>query len=178
MFLQWAVAGLIRVSKNTFCLTLYWQFCICNLWHPEKDTKLVSFVFIQDQCFHNYRKLHPTYNTKEEGWLKWSHILRRNWLLKLFIEERIKERTEVTIRRRRRRIKPLDDRTEERRWSKLRQEALDRRLGRTQFAGGYGPVVSHTRKSKLHESPTFQGVPHTELSKDITWQRVWRTFNP
>jgi len=54
--------------QRTLSVLLYLQFCICNLRRPEKDTKLVSIVFMQDQCFHNYRKLQTTYNTKEEGY--------------------------------------------------------------------------------------------------------------
>jgi hypothetical protein len=51
----------------------------------------------------------------------------------------------VTIRRRRRLNKLLDNLTEKSKWSKLRQEALDRTVCRTQFGGVYGPVVSQTR---------------------------------
>lgn len=147
------------------------------MWHPEKDTKLVSFIFMQDPCFHNYCKLHHTYNTKEEGCLNWSYILCRNCLLKFVIEEKIEERIEVVIRRGRRRNKLLDDVTEKRRWSKLSDEALDRTLCRTQFGGGYGSVVSQTRESKLHESSPFQRVSHTELSTGHNMtERVWRAL--
>ena len=154
--------------QRTLSVLLYLQFCICNLWNLEKDTKLVSFVFMQDQRFHNYRKLRPTYNTKEEGYLSSSHILRRNCLLKLVIEQKIEERTEVTIRRRRRN-KLLNDLTEKR-WSKLRGEALNRTLCRTQFVGGYGQVVSQVRGyTKAHRSRVYltQNYP-----QDITWQNA------
>jgi len=126
---------------------------------------------MQDQCFHNYRELYPTFNTKAKGYLNWSHFLRRNCLLKLVIEVKTEERTEVTIRRRRRLNKQLDDLTEKRKWSKLKQEAPDRTLCRRQFGGVYGPVVSQTRGyMKGHRSRVYLKRSYPQ---DITRQNAW-----
>jgi hypothetical protein len=46
-----------------------------------------------------------------------------------------------TRRRRRRRKQLLDDLKEARKYWKLKEEAQDRTLWRTQFARGYGPVA-------------------------------------
>jgi hypothetical protein len=47
----------------------------------------------------------------------------------------------MTGRRGRRRRQLLDDVKEKRRYCKLKEEALDRKLWRTRFGRGYGPVV-------------------------------------
>jgi hypothetical protein len=48
---------------------------------------------------------------------------------------------EVTIRRRRRRKKLLDDLKDRRRYSHLKEEALDRTVWRNRFGRGFGPIV-------------------------------------
>jgi hypothetical protein len=48
---------------------------------------------------------------------------------------------EVTGRRGRRRRKLLDDLKERRRYSHLKEEALDRTMWRNRFGGGFEPVV-------------------------------------
>jgi hypothetical protein len=48
---------------------------------------------------------------------------------------------EVTRRRGRRRKKLLDDLKDRRGYSHLKEEALDRTMGRNRFGGGFGPVV-------------------------------------
>jgi len=53
------------------------------------------------------------------------HMLRRNCLLQLVIEGKIKRGIEVTERRGRRRRKLLDDLKERRGYSHLKEEALD-----------------------------------------------------
>ena len=50
----------------------------------------------------------------------------------------------MTGRRGRRRSKPLDDFKERRRYSHLKEEALDRVLWRAHFGRGFGPVVRQT----------------------------------
>jgi hypothetical protein len=66
--------------------------------------------------------------------------LHRNCLLKLMIEGKIRG-----IRRWGRRHKQLlDDLEEERRYLKLKEEAQDHTLWRTQFGRGLGPVVRQT----------------------------------
>jgi hypothetical protein len=47
----------------------------------------------------------------------------------------------VTIRQGRRRKKLLDDLTDRRGYSNLKEEALDRTIRRNRFGGGFEPVV-------------------------------------
>jgi len=72
------------------------------------------------------------------------HILRRNCLLQLVIEGKIKGEIEVTERRGRRHWKLLDDLKERRGYSHLKEEALDRTVWRARFGRGFGPVVRQT----------------------------------
>jgi hypothetical protein len=74
------------------------------------------------------------------------HILRRNCLLQQVIEGKMKGGIEVTGRRGRRRRKLLDDLKERRRYSQLKEEALDRTMWRARFGRGFGPVVRQTTK--------------------------------
>jgi hypothetical protein len=68
----------------------------------------------------------------------------RNCLLRQVIEGKIKGGTEVTERRGRRRRKLLDDVKERRRYSHLKEEAVDRTVRRAGFGRGFGPVVRQT----------------------------------
>jgi len=68
-------------------------------------------------------------------------ILVRNCLLQRVIEGKIKGGIEMTGRRRRKRRKLLDDLKERRRYSHLKEEALDRTVWRVRFGRGFGPVV-------------------------------------
>ena len=61
---------------------------------------------------------------RKANWI--GHILRRNCLLKQVIEGKIEGGIEVTGRRGRRRKKLLDELKERRRYSHLKEEALDR----------------------------------------------------
>jgi hypothetical protein len=74
------------------------------------------------------------------------HVLRRNYLLQQVIEGKIKGGIEVTGRRGIRRRKLLDDLKERRRYSHLKEEALDRTMWRAGFGRGFGPVVRQTAK--------------------------------
>jgi len=76
---------------------------------------------------------------RKANWI--GHILRRNCLLKQFIEGKVKGEIEVIRRRGRRRKKLLDDLKYRRRYSYLKEEALDRTIWRNRFGGGFGPVV-------------------------------------
>ena len=51
---------------------------------------------------------------------------------------------DVTRRRGRRRKKLLDDLKDRRRYSDLKEEALDRTMWRNRFGRGFGPVVRQT----------------------------------
>jgi len=78
---------------------------------------------------------------------KWiGHILGRNCLLQQVIEGKLKGGIEVTGRQRRRCRKLLDDLKERRRYSYLKEEALDRTMWRARFGRGFGPVVRQTNK--------------------------------
>jgi hypothetical protein len=78
---------------------------------------------------------------------KWiGHILRRNCLLPWVIEKKIKGGIEVTGRRGRRRRKLLDNLKERRRYSHLKEEALDCTMWRARFGRGFGPVIRQTTK--------------------------------
>jgi hypothetical protein len=68
----------------------------------------------------------------------------RNCLQKHVIEGKLEGRIELTGRRGRRRKQLLDDLKEKKRYWKLKEEALDRTLGRSRFGRGYEPVVRQT----------------------------------
>jgi hypothetical protein len=67
-------------------------------------------------------------------------------LLQRVIEGKIKGEIEVKGRRGRRRRKILDDLKERRGYSHLKEEALDRTMGRARFGRGFGLVVRQTAK--------------------------------
>jgi hypothetical protein len=98
-------------------------------------TVATRWIYREDAKYHGQWKA---------NWI--GHILRRNCLLRLVIEEQIKEGIEVTGRRGRRRRKLLDDLKEGTRYSLLKEEALDRTMCRTHFGRGFGPVVRQTTK--------------------------------
>jgi hypothetical protein len=75
-----------------------------------------------------------------------SHFLRRNCLLQRVTEGKIQGGIEVTGRQGRRRRKVLDGLKERRRYSHLKEEALDRTMWRARFGRGFGPVVRQTTK--------------------------------
>jgi hypothetical protein len=99
--------------------------------HVRNDEVLLR-VSEQRNILHEIRK-------RKANWI--GHILRRNCLLKKVIEGKIKGRIEVTRRRGRRRKKLLDDLGDRRRYSHLKEEALDRIKWRNRFGRGCGPVV-------------------------------------
>jgi hypothetical protein len=74
------------------------------------------------------------------------HILRRNCLLQLISEGKIKEGIEVTVRRGRRRRKLLHDLKKRRGYSHLKVEALNRTIWSARFGKGFGPVVRQITK--------------------------------
>ena len=76
---------------------------------------------------------------RKVNWI--GHNLRRNCLLKQVIEGKIKGQIEVTRRQGRRRKKLLDYLKDRRGYCELKEEALDRIMGRNRFARGFGPVV-------------------------------------
>ena len=91
----------------------------------------------QRNILHEIRK-------RKANWI--GHILRRNCLLQQVIEGKTQREIEVTGRQGRRRRKLLDDLTERRRYSHLKEEALDRTIWRARFGRGFGPIVRQTTK--------------------------------
>ena len=85
------------------------------------------------------RNILHTINRRKANWI--DHILRRNCLLKGVIEGKIEGRIEVKGRGERRRKQLLDDLKENKEYSKLKEEVLDRTVWRTGFGRGCGLVV-------------------------------------
>ena len=81
---------------------------------------------------------------RKANWI--GHILRRNCLLQRVIEGKIQGGIEVTGRQGRSRRKLLDYLKENRGYSHLKEEALDRTMWRARFGRGFGPVVRQTIK--------------------------------
>jgi hypothetical protein len=81
---------------------------------------------------------------QKANWI--GHTLRRNCLLQRVIEGKIQGGIEVTGRRGRRCRKLLDGFKERRRYSHLKEEALDRTMWRGRFGRGFGPVIRQTTK--------------------------------
>jgi len=92
--------------------------------------------------FKEQRNILHEISKRKANWI--GHIMRRNCLLQKVIEGKIKEGLEVTGRRGRRRRRLLDDLKEKRRYSHLKEEALDRTMRRAHFGRGFGPVVRQT----------------------------------
>jgi hypothetical protein len=84
------------------------------------------------------RNILQTIRRRKANWF--GHILRRNCLLSHVIEGKIIG----TRRRGRRRKQLLDELKEAKIYWKLKEEAQDRTLWRTQFRRGYGPVARRT----------------------------------
>jgi hypothetical protein len=72
--------------------------------------------------------------------------LRRNCLLQLVTEGKIKREIEMTERRGRRGRKLLDVLKEKKGYSHLKEEAIDCTVWRARFGRGFGPVVRQTTK--------------------------------
>jgi hypothetical protein len=81
------------------------------------------------------RNILHTIRRRKANWF--GYILRRNCFIKHIIEGKILG----TRRRGRRRMQLLDNLKETRRYWKLKEEAQDSTLWRTQFGRGYGPVA-------------------------------------
>ena len=88
------------------------------------------------------RNIPHTINRRKSNWI--GHILRRNCILKHFIEGSMEEGTEAAGRQETGCKQSLDDLKKTRGYSKLKQEALDHNVWRTRFGRGCGFVVRHT----------------------------------
>jgi len=102
-----------------------------------RNEEVLLRVKEQRNILHEIRK-------RKANWI--GHILHRNCLLQRVIKGKIKEGIEVIGRRGRRRRKLLDDLKERRGYSHLKEEALDRTMGRAHFGRNFGPVVRQTTK--------------------------------
>ena len=97
-----------------------------------RNEEVLLRVKEQRNILHEIRK-------RKANWI--GHILRRNCLLKQVIEGKIKGEMEVTIRQGRRSKKLLNDLKYRRRYSHLKEKALERTMWMNSFGGGFGPVV-------------------------------------
>jgi hypothetical protein len=102
--------------------------------HVRNENVLLR-VKEQRNTLHEIRK-------RKANWVV--HILRRNCLLQQVTEGKIRRGTEVTERQGRRRRKLLDGCKERRRYSHLKEEALNRTMWRADFEEGFGLVVRQT----------------------------------
>jgi len=102
-----------------------------------RNEEVLLRVKEQRNILHEIRK-------RKANWI--GHILRRNCLLQGIIEGKIQGGIEVTGRQGRRCRKLLDDLKERRRYSHLKEEALDRTMWGARFGRGFGPVVRQTTK--------------------------------
>ena len=91
-----------------------------------------------------YRNIVHEIRKWKANWI--GYILRRNCLLQRVIEGKIKEGIEVAGRRGRRRRNLLDELKERRRYSHLKEEALDCTMWKACFGRGFGPVVRQNTK--------------------------------
>jgi hypothetical protein len=96
-----------------------------------RNEEVLLRVEEQRDILHEIRK-------RKANWV--GHILRRSCLVQRVIEGKIKGGIEATRRRGRRRRKLLKDLKERRRYSHLKEEALDRTMWRARFGRGFGPV--------------------------------------
>jgi len=102
-----------------------------------RNEEVLLRVKEQRNILHEIRK-------RKANWI--GHSLCRNCVLQRVIGGKIKGGIEVTGRRGRKRRKLLDDLKERRGYSHLKEEALDRTMGRAGFGRSFGPVVRQTTK--------------------------------
>ena len=88
------------------------------------------------------RNILLTIRKRKANWI--GHMLRRNCLLKRFIEGKIKGEIEMRKIQGRRCKKLLDDLKDRRGYFHLKGEALDRNMWRDRFGRGFEPVVRQT----------------------------------
>ena len=118
------ISNIQCVSKANIRLTY-------DLDHVRNEEVLLR-VNEQRNILHEIRK-------RKDNWI--CHNVRRNCLLKQFIEGEIKGEMEVTRRRGGWRKILLDDLKDRRGYSHLKEDARDRTMWRNRFGGGFGPVV-------------------------------------
>jgi hypothetical protein len=102
-----------------------------------RNEEVLLRVKEQRNILHEIRK-------RKANWI--GHIVPRNCHLQRIIEGKIQGGIEVTGRQGRRYRKLLDDLKERRRYSHLKEEALDCTMWRARFGRGFGPVIRQTTK--------------------------------
>jgi len=123
-----------REREMLISKALYFSF---KKGSKPKIKKIIKHISKHSRIKEEMNILHTSKRRKAD----WTgHVLRRNCLLKHFIEGKI----DGTGRRGRIRKQLLDGLKETRRPWKLKEEALDRTVWRTGFGGYYGPVVRQT----------------------------------
>ena len=107
----------------------FWRMMEKISWTDHvRNEEVLLRVNEQRNILHAIRK-------RKSKWI--GHILRRNCLLKQSTEGKTKGEMEVTSRQERRRKKLLDDLKDKRRYSHLKEEALDRNMWRDRFGRGF-----------------------------------------
>jgi hypothetical protein len=102
-----------------------------------RNEEVLLRVKEQRNILHEIRK-------RKANWI--GHILCRNCILQRVIESKIQGGIEITGTEGRRRRKPLDDLKERRKYSHLKEKALDRTMWRARLGRGFGPVARQTNK--------------------------------
>ena len=100
-----------------------------------RNEEALQTVNVKNSILHTIKR-------RNANWI--GHILRKNRLLKHFIEGKAGQMIHVKGRGGRRRKKLLDDLKEKRGYCKLKEEAIDRTLWRTRFGRSCGSVVRQT----------------------------------
>ena len=119
-----------------------WEYLNKFAWESIYYERYVLVLFLLHYTLlrvNEQRNILQEIRKRKANWI--GHILRRNCLLKQVIEGKIKGEMEVARRRGRRRKKLLDDLKDRRRYSHLKEKALDRTMWRHRFGGGIGSVV-------------------------------------
>ena len=118
-----------------------------EMWCWRRTEKISWTNHVRNEVLlrvNEYRNILHEISKWKANWI--GHILYRNCLLKQVIEGKIKGGIEVTGRQGRRHRKLLDDLKERRRYSHLKEEALDCTMWRAGFGRGFGPVLRLTTK--------------------------------
>jgi len=123
------------------CLVIYTYIYIYREREREREEQSCEKLsVIYSQNVKKERNILHAIKKRKAYWI--GHLSRRNYFLKLVIERNIAGRIDVMGRRGRRRKQLLDDLTERRIHSKLKEEALDRTLWGTRFGRDHVPVMT------------------------------------
>jgi hypothetical protein len=119
----------------------YYYFSWGVSFRKQRQTRDASSEDKTTEVLHRVKEGRNIIHTIKRRKVNWiGHILLGNCLLKHVVEGKIEGRIEVTGRRGRSK-QLLDNLKERKRYSKLKEIALDRTPWRTGFGKGCGPVV-------------------------------------